>query len=255
MAECTGLKITARYSNSEGPCPGGHQCDVAAWNLYLGKIFIGEINLNNAYDGGDRVSELYATGDDINDYISEFGCNLKFEATCIYEYCHSEITWYQVENDDGEILLDSCVSESFELSCCGGEPPPPPVSTTTSTTTAPTSTTTTTTPAPSGTTTRRPTTTTGTTGVPTTGTTDRCDPCTEPPPIIDNPTDAVLTTIPSTNSPRNIVLIDASLPLNSNVFLTTTITTTTTTTTTTFTTQPSITISQSCKSDCDKLGY
>lgn len=257
MAECNGLKITARYSNSEGPCPGGHQCNNAAWNLYLGKIFIGEINLNNGEDGGDRVSELYATGDEINNYISEFGCNLKFEAKCVNEFCHSNITWYKVETDDGEILLDSCVLDSFELDCCGGEPPPPPPPPTTTrrptttTTRRPTTTTSTTT----ATTTRRPTTTTRTTGVPTTRTTDRCDPSTQRPPIINDPTDAELTTIPSTNSPWDIILIDPSLPLNSDTILTTTTSSTTTSTTTPRPIIiPSTTI-QPCEKDCNKLGY
>lgn len=257
MAACNGLKITARYSNSEGPCPGGHACNAAAWNLYLGENFIGVIDLNNLDDGGDRTSELYANGDDISDYISEFGCELKFEARCLTGICHANITWFIVENDDGDVLLNRCVLDSFEVDCCDGlPPPPPPVSTTTrrptTTTTRRPTTTTSTTPA----TTRRPTTTTTrTTGTTTTKKPDRCDPSTQPPPIINDPIDAELTTIPSTNSPRNIVLIDSSLPLNSDTILTTTTSTTTSTTTTPKPILIPPTSIRPCDVDCNKLGY
>jgi hypothetical protein len=260
MASCSGLKITARYSKKEGPCPGGHTCDRARFNLYLGDIFIGLINLNNKLEGGDRggdrKSELYATGDDINDYISEYGCNLKFEVLCEAGpgKCHSDITWFVVENDDGDVLLDSCALDSFTVDCCrgGGGGGGGGSSTTTSTTTrGPTTTGTTTT----GTTTIKPTTTrkpttTGTTRLP-----DICDPSTQPPPIIEDPIDPIMISIPSINSIRDITLINPNSPLTSDIVLTTTTSTTTTITTTSKPPTIQITTIQPCDTNCNKLKY
>lgn len=250
MAVCNGLKITGRYSNKEGPCPGNHSCDFAIFNIFLGDNFIGQVDLNNQIDGGDRISTLYATGDDIIEYISKFGCKLVFKIECASYYCHENIIWFKIENDDDDVLLDSCVLDSFDIDCCDGGGGGSTTTTKPVTTTEPpTTTTTTTTKQPTTTTTRKPVTTT--TRIP-----DRCDPSTQPPPIINDPTDAELTTIPSTNSPRNIILINASLPLNSDTILTTTTSTTTSTSTTSI--NPiliSSTLIPLCDVNCNKLGY
>ena len=53
-----GCTVTVRYSNSDGPCPGGHQCDAAIFNITLWhsghSVAVGTANLNNGEDGGDR---------------------------------------------------------------------------------------------------------------------------------------------------------------------------------------------------------
>jgi hypothetical protein len=123
--------------------------------------------------------------------------------------------------------------------------------------------TTTTTPAPTTTTTT--TTTTQTTPCPPCPTTTTLEPCqkrtTQVPPIIEPSIPVSLESIISTNSPRNIILIDSIYPLSSDVVIATTSTTTTTytpTTTTSTTTNTTTTIIQpilKCESDCNKLGY
>ncbi|MCX6968093.1 MAG: hypothetical protein NTZ46_10035 [Verrucomicrobia bacterium] len=53
-----GCTVTVRYSNTDGPCPGGHQCDAAIFNITLWhnghSVAVGTTNLNNGEDGGDR---------------------------------------------------------------------------------------------------------------------------------------------------------------------------------------------------------
>ena len=53
-----GTTITVQYSNSDGPCPGGHCCDAATFNLTLWhnghSVAVGTANLNNGSDCGGR---------------------------------------------------------------------------------------------------------------------------------------------------------------------------------------------------------
>lgn len=53
-----GTDITVQYSQSNGPCPGGHQCDAAVFRVELAhggsRVVLGTANLNNGNDGGDR---------------------------------------------------------------------------------------------------------------------------------------------------------------------------------------------------------
>ena len=53
-----GTDITVQYSQSNGPCPGGHQCDAAVFRVELAhgaaRVVLGTANLNNGDDGGDR---------------------------------------------------------------------------------------------------------------------------------------------------------------------------------------------------------
>ena len=53
-----GTSVTVQYSNSNGPCPGGHYCDAAVFRVELASgsahVVLGTANLNNGDDGGDR---------------------------------------------------------------------------------------------------------------------------------------------------------------------------------------------------------
>ena len=53
-----GTDISIQYSQSNGPCPGGHQCDAAVFRVELasgsGHVVLGTADLNNGDDGGDR---------------------------------------------------------------------------------------------------------------------------------------------------------------------------------------------------------
>ncbi len=59
-AKClSSLEIIVAYyktPNASFPCRGGHTCDRARFKVLLDDTIIGEVNMNNASDGGDRVS-------------------------------------------------------------------------------------------------------------------------------------------------------------------------------------------------------
>jgi hypothetical protein len=59
-----GTDVTVQYSNSNGPCPGGHQCDAAVFRVELAhggnSVVLGTANLNNGDDGGDRGPFTFA---------------------------------------------------------------------------------------------------------------------------------------------------------------------------------------------------
>jgi len=44
--------------NPSFPCRGGHSCDAADFDIMMNDVKVGEANLNNANDSGDRVSPL-----------------------------------------------------------------------------------------------------------------------------------------------------------------------------------------------------
>lgn len=122
----SGLLITAKYSNSSGPCPNVSSeifIDNNKWNVYLGETFIGEIDLNNKNAENDITDSLYVNSYDILDYINQFGCELKFEITCATQNCHGGVTWYEVTDNYGAVLYNNCVLNSFEVNCCSGIQP------------------------------------------------------------------------------------------------------------------------------------
>ncbi len=53
-----GCSVSVQYSNTDGPCPGGHCCDAAKFRVTLwhngANVLIGEANLNNGDDCGNR---------------------------------------------------------------------------------------------------------------------------------------------------------------------------------------------------------
>jgi len=56
IPDLSGYLIEAMYSNTDGPCPGGHSCDRANFSLYVNQQKIMDVNLNNLCDGGDKIS-------------------------------------------------------------------------------------------------------------------------------------------------------------------------------------------------------
>ena len=227
-----GLTIEVVYRLNS--CSGFHQCNVAIYNFIVNGQFKGEVNLNNGNDGGARGTSFYLSSSEATELLVQTNGILYFGIFCALENCHANLPQVIITDDTGATLFNDCLynaSSNIDLNVIC-ETTPPPTSTTT--------------PTPTSTTTSAPTSTTTTT----TTTPKPPVPTTLPQPPID-PNDPIeLDSIPSENSDRDITLIDSINPLTSDVVLTTTTTTTTTTLNPT-----STTISQICKSDCDKLGY
>jgi hypothetical protein len=180
-----------------------------------------------------------------------FGSTGGFDANIVGTWNISDIFWNFDNRGAGHIYPNI----NIEVSDCN---------TTTTTTQAPTTTTTTTpspsatttTPSPSATTTTpSPSATTTTTTTTTTTSSPYAVHTSQPPPIIEPLIPASLESIFSTNSPRNITLVDPVYPLSSDVVLTTTTTTTSTTSTSTTTTTTTLSPILKCEPDCNKLGY
>jgi len=104
-----------RYSNTDGPCPGGHGCDRAKFNVFVNDVFIGVANLNNGggpddpgtVPGGDRTSVLTLP----KKVRNKSGKTMDIFIQCAYEEggCHGGIAWTQIIDDKGQKIFDSCI--------------------------------------------------------------------------------------------------------------------------------------------------
>lgn len=69
-----GTTVSVQYSNSSGPCPGGHQCDAAIFRITLwhsgSSVAVGTANLNNGDDGGDRGPFTFSISQAMLDSLS-----------------------------------------------------------------------------------------------------------------------------------------------------------------------------------------
>lgn len=67
---------------------GGHQCDRAVFNAYVGNRLLGTVNLNNGGDGASRYSDWFQVG--VNDFIAA-SCSYTFSLMCELSSCHQGI--------------------------------------------------------------------------------------------------------------------------------------------------------------------
>lgn len=111
----TGVEITVRYSNTEGPVPGGHACDAATYKLFGNTIDLGEVNLNNLSDGGDREVVITLTEEQaiLVANGSSDGHTIDLSLECdptnpAYDHdggwgetCHTSLAWVIVKKSNG----------------------------------------------------------------------------------------------------------------------------------------------------------
>lgn len=102
------LSFTAKYE--EG---GGHQCDDAIFDLSCNGRQIGNINLNNASDGGSRSSGPFTMSAEEVEALSGGGCSLPLTLKCATGgRCHQGFTSIEIKNTDtGEIIANVGLSE------------------------------------------------------------------------------------------------------------------------------------------------
>jgi hypothetical protein len=132
LPECIveGLTIKIAYSDTEGPCPGGHVCNAATYDFYMNGIYLGEVNLNNSPGGGDRESTFILTKSQAEAIaavspIVTFGifCNVPPDVDLGWGLgqCHTNLPWIRVYTPDGAILYEECAAEiEFEVNLCAG---------------------------------------------------------------------------------------------------------------------------------------
>ena len=116
----SGYVILVRYSNTLGPCPGGHSCDRAIFKLTANGVVIGSVNLNNGNDGGDRtnppititkqVAETIFLADPRNQLDLALVCDLPDNIGC-----HTSVSWVTVynESDPFTSIYDGCPVDNF----------------------------------------------------------------------------------------------------------------------------------------------
>jgi len=138
-AKClSSLEIIVAYyktPNDSFPCRGGHTCDRARFNVLLDNTVIGEANLNNASDGGDRVSAPLKVSQEVaaqilKNYPTKKTIMIGLKA--IGENPHSgapEILIQRKDEKGTEILYNACspamregdtgIQELLEIDPCG----------------------------------------------------------------------------------------------------------------------------------------
>ena len=119
-----GLEFIARYSNLEGPVPGGHSCNAATYKLFGNTVEIGSVNLNNESDGGDREVILTVTAEQaqamavVNDNSIDFSLDCDpthpdFDATYDGGACHTSLAWVIVKDNNGVELYNGAPVGGF----------------------------------------------------------------------------------------------------------------------------------------------
>lgn len=78
-----------------------HQCDSAVFDAYTNNRLLGEVNLNNGSDGGDRFSDLFDVA--ASDFIALI-CAYTFELRCKLPFCHQGITGIKFFLDSVPVL-------------------------------------------------------------------------------------------------------------------------------------------------------
>lgn len=110
--------------NASFPCRGGHTCDKANFDILMNDVKVGEANLNNAKDGGDRVSPLITIPIDkaqeiVKNYSSS-NRSITIATRCKIgsaSDCHSGAPEVLIKKG-GEILYNACspaLSEKGDL--------------------------------------------------------------------------------------------------------------------------------------------
>lgn len=121
-----GVEIIVRYSNTAGPVPGGHQCDAATYKVFGNDLLLGEANLNNLIDGGDREAIITITADQAQTMVETYEDHiLRLSLECDpdnpeYDHdagygdtCHVELAWVIVRNSLGNELYNGAPVGNF----------------------------------------------------------------------------------------------------------------------------------------------
>jgi hypothetical protein len=141
-----GLKIEVIYENSgksnKFPCRGGmgkhpktgapifigHKCDAAVFNVLLNDVVIGEVNLNNLVDGGNRNGTVEVTEAQAIEIASKGGNSVRLSLQCLLPNCHKDVAEIRITNSSG-VIYHSCtpvlqsrgagISDLLRLDKCG----------------------------------------------------------------------------------------------------------------------------------------
>jgi hypothetical protein len=120
-----GMSINVKYSNSQGPCAGGHTCNAAEFYLYANNVYVGTVNLNNGNDGGDRNTDIILSSSLVTSILKSTPniIALNLQLVCAtpadenrgwgFGGCHSNVPWVVVTNGNGEEIYNACPSSNI----------------------------------------------------------------------------------------------------------------------------------------------
>jgi len=157
------LTFVVEYNGSGAngsPCPGGHGCNRAKFDIMANNVNIGQVNMNNAggiYDdvnrppnypnypgasAGDRYNALSVTSQqavNIANNSSDGLIDFSFDCACIWSgpnqncqgsTCHTDVSWVRIIKDMGlsteEELYNGCPNGNFieDFDPCPPQPTP-----------------------------------------------------------------------------------------------------------------------------------
>ncbi|WP_326984360.1 PKD domain-containing protein [Chryseobacterium sp. MYb264] len=133
------MEIIVQYNQSLGPCPGGHTCNSAKFNLMAnGKINLGLVNLNNAgstlQPGQNRPNNETSGPNRINSFlisaaqaqsIADTDPNgdgfISFSLVCADASCHTGVAWTTIKLG-GNVIYNGCPTNNFlTINPCTGK--------------------------------------------------------------------------------------------------------------------------------------
>lgn len=107
-----GLTVEVMYiktQNTSFPCRGGHRCDEAKFAVKLNGVKIGEANLNNSKDGGDRTSgKIVVTDAQAKQIIGNQSKDIIISLQCLSgSNCHSSTPEIRISKE-GSVIYWGC---------------------------------------------------------------------------------------------------------------------------------------------------
>lgn len=133
------MEIIVQYNQSLGPCPGGHTCNSAKFNLMAnGRINLGLVNLNNAgsalqpgqnrpnneTSGPNRINSFLISPDQAQS-IADTDPNgdgfITFSLVCADASCHTGVAWTTIKLG-GSVIYNGCPTNNFlTINPCTGK--------------------------------------------------------------------------------------------------------------------------------------
>lgn len=108
-----GLTIEVYYDRSK-LCGKPHQCDEAIFNILLNNTVIGQANLNNKVDGGNRTSgPITVTDAQARQIIGDTSKDIELKTQCISNTpngCHSSTPRVKISKEN-TVLYDGCTPD------------------------------------------------------------------------------------------------------------------------------------------------
>jgi hypothetical protein len=133
------MEIIVQYNQSLGPCPGGHTCNNAKFNLMAnGIVNLGLVNLNNLgtslQPGQNRPNNETSGPNRINSFlitpaqaqsIADTDPNgdgfISFSLVCAEAVCHTGVAWTTIKLG-GNVIYNGCPTNNFlTINPCTGK--------------------------------------------------------------------------------------------------------------------------------------